>query len=175
MFAELPDWIDPWQAVAAQAEFFGTWPLAGLARLGPELAHTAGMLRFRLAFSREAEGRRGLVHGEVSATLGLVCQRCLEPFEHEVQASLALALVSGLDEARALPDAYDPLLVTGTEMIRPLDLLEDELLLALPQIPRHPLASCGARSRVETLATSREESAPRRPFAILAHWRRSDS
>jgi len=66
----------------------------------------------------------------------VTCQRCLRPMEIRIDETISLNLVQGLDEAERLSDGHDPLLV-GNDGVKPLDLVEDELLLAIPHVPRH--------------------------------------
>lgn len=170
MSSTLPDLLDPWRAIAARAEFAGTLPLSRFSRLRDGLSDTGGELRFRLVFSRDSE-RRGVILGEIGARLSLVCQRCMGSFDHDVDSLIELAIVSGLDEARGLPERYDPLLVTG-DPIRPADVLEDELLLALPQIPMHPLGACDLPCRRADVDAASMETGEVRPFSALAEWNR---
>ena len=166
MFAPLPELVDPWRAVEAGAEFRGSLPLARMARLREALRESAGEARFRLAFSRDLEGR-GVLGGEIEARLVLTCQRCLEALEFPVLTTLDLVLVSGLDEAGLLPEDLDPLLVPA-EPLRLADLIEDELLLALPQIPRHDPGECPAGGRGWTaLAEEWPAGEGAHPFAVL--------
>ncbi|MFZ1575008.1 MAG: YceD family protein [Chromatiaceae bacterium] len=166
MSSPLPDYIDPWRAVDAGAEFDGAWPLSGLSRLRESLRETEGEVGYRLAFARDLEGRATL-RGEIEARLVLTCQRCLGALEWDVAAPLGLALVSGLDEARLLSEDLDPLLVSE-EPIRLLDLIEDELLLALPQIAMHEPGDCAPPSQ-EAVEEGEELEDARgvHPFAIL--------
>ena len=172
MFAPLPELVDPWRAVEAGAEFRGSLPLARMARLREVLRESAGEARFRLAFSRDLEGR-GVLGGEIEARLVLTCQRCLEALEFPVLTTLDLVLVSGLDEAGLLPEDLDPLLVPA-EPLRLADLIEDELLLALPQIPRHEPGACPAGGGRWT-AVSDEQRAGEgaNPFAVLGTLKRA--
>jgi len=160
----LPSLLDPWRAVDNCAVFAGCLPLSGLSRLRDLLLEAAGDVRFRLAFSRD-EARRGVLRCEVAATLRLPCQRCLEALDHRVEMSTWLALVSGTEEERRLPDRYDPLPVEDG-LIRPGDLIEDELLLALPQISMHEPVACVGRSLDVGAGSSRSGGAS--PFAVLA-------
>ncbi len=79
-----------------------------------------------------------------------------------------LGLVVSDEEARQLPEGMEPLLVTESPM--PLsEIVEDELILALPLIPMHSPDACKGveplrRSRV--IAESDQERADN-PFAVL--------
>jgi len=168
MSSSLPDLLDPWRAVDNRAVFAGRLALSSLPRLQPVLCQAAGDVLYRLTFFRDDE-QRPLLSCEVSATLTLRCQRCLEAVDYRVAASAALALVSAVEEARQLPERFDPLLV-GEKPIRLRDLVEDELLLALPQIATHEPDLCAmpASNRQGLQPTVRSVS----PFAELAELRR---
>ena len=173
MSSTLPDLVDPWRAVDTGAAYAGSLPLSRFPRLRDSLWSSGGEAAFRLRFSRDSE-HRGVVHGEVRARLQLVCQRCMEPLNRDVDASFELALVRGLDEARGLPERYDPLMVSA-EPIRPAELIEDELLLALPQIPMHLSGECKPQLPRENGAEEVRRSSETHPFAALADWKsRSD-
>jgi uncharacterized protein len=164
MSSPLPDQLDPWRAVDSRSVLTGRLPLSSLPRLQGLLLDTSGDVSFRLAFSRDEE-HRAVLHCEVSATLRLRCQRCLEALDHVVDTSMDLVPVSGMEEERRLPERYDPLPVSARS-IRPRDLIEDELLLALPQIPMHEPDVCV--SRAPEADTAKTQSGTTSPFAVLA-------
>jgi uncharacterized protein len=170
MSSPLPDLLDPWRAADSRSVLTGRLPLSSLPRLRELLIDAAGDVSFRLAFSRDEE-HRAVLHGEVSATLRVRCQRCLEALDHVVDNSMVLALISGMDEERQLPERYDPLLVSERR-IRPGDLIEDELMLALPQIPMHEPHVCGSKAPVAERAKAQSGKAS--PFALLADLKRRD-
>ncbi len=174
MSAPLPDWIDPWHAVQAGASFAGIVPLDCLPRLAEAVLGSDGPCRYELAFGRDPQGR-AVALGRVSMTLHLICQRCLGELAVPVDVPIALALVRvaagadvlGLAAVDDLPEELDPMPL-GRDPIRPLDLVEDELLLAVPQIPLHPAQDCRpARSQVAESPAARRDN----PFAVLAALR----
>lgn len=170
MSVPLPDFIDPWRAVDAGSEFEGVLPLSNLSRLGGFLKEAEGQVQYRLACSRDTQGY-GVLSGEVRARVVLTCQRCMGPLDWEIASPLALALVSGLDEARLLPEELDPLLVSR-EPIRLPDLIEDELLLALPQIAMHEPGDCSPPGGREEGGNGQEGAGEKvHPFAKLGDWR----
>lgn len=166
MSPPVPDRIDPWRFAEGRKVLEGVVALAELPRLAPLLVEGGGVA-FRLVFSQE-DGR-AVVSGVVRSRLVLRCQRCLGPLAVDVDSAFALAFVTGLDEAGALPEPYEPAVVEDGR-VRPLGLVEDELLLAVPGIPLHADDACSAPA-VEAPATegaSQDES----PFAVLASLRK---
>lgn len=166
----LPELLDPWRAVDSGSVFAGRLPLSSLPRLRGILLDKAGNVTFRIAFSRDEE-RRAVLRCNVAAALKLRCQRCLEGLDYQVDSSSLLALVSGIDEERQLPKRCDPLLVSGKQ-IRPRDLIEDELLLALPQIPMHESDDCV--TSVSEAHSERGQTSKASPFAVLAELGREE-
>jgi uncharacterized protein len=88
---------------------------------------------------------------------------------YQIEAPMALAWVTTRREADELPTHYDPVVVE-TETIALPDLIEDELLLALPLVALHAPETCavrmeGAMNKTET--PSRREN----PFAVLAQMK----
>jgi len=141
----LPELLDPHRAVSLGSHYAGRMDLARLSRLRPLLESADGSADYRLTFGRDERGF-GVVKGRVVGELQLRCQRCNGEMALRVDSELTLAVVDGLDEAAALPDDYDPLLLDG-RLMRSSELIEDELLLALPVVPRHPEGSCEAAFR----------------------------
>jgi uncharacterized protein len=143
--------IDGFEFASAGATQRGTWPLKELPRLRDMLAHEAGEVAYEITGVRDQRGRPGL-RLKVSGTLVLRCQRCLEPMEFEVNTDETLVLAATLAEIHAEPaDAHAPdRVVAGKEMALG-QLIEDELLLALPFAPRHEDCSpAGAADSAES-------------------------
>jgi len=138
--------IDGFEFASAGATQQGVWPLGEFPRLRDMLAadqgKESGEVKYELTGVRDARGRPGL-RLKVRGTLQLRCQRCLEPMAFEVDTDETLVLAATLAEIHAEPgDANAPdRVVAGKEMsLR--DLVEDELILAIPYAPRHE--SCTA-------------------------------
>lgn len=135
--------IDGFEFASAGATQQGVWPLGDFPRLRDMLASGAGEVAYEISGVRDERGRPAL-RVKVRGTLTLRCQRCLEPMPFPVQADATLVLAATLAEIHAEPaDTHAPdRVVAGKEMpVR--DLVEDELILALPYAPRHE--SCSAR------------------------------
>ena len=131
----LPSKIDPWRLAAESGRLEGSLALAALPRLIAELNRTDGVVSVALVAGIDPRGVR-FIGGALQTGVELVCQRCLGRLRLALDVTVSLGLVHSEAEADRLPEEYEPLLVPeGT--IRVADLVEDELLLALPQIPRH--------------------------------------
>jgi uncharacterized protein len=180
MSAALPAQLDPWQAVARGAAFAGSLALTDLPRLRELLVGTAlgvgAPATFEIAFRRD-DADRPVVLGWVRALLPLECQRCMGVMEHGVDAPIRLMLMQGPTLAQDPPDPYEALPVID-DRIRPAELIEDEILLALPQIPMHPLGVCQAAVQASGPPGTAGDAAPAeavpdrpRPFAVLAGWK----
>jgi len=136
--------IDGFEFASAGATQQGVWPLSGFQRLRDMLASDEGEVAYRLKGTRDANGRPAL-QLRVEGTLPLRCQRCLEPLPFEVRVEDLLVLAATLSEIHADPaDAHAPdRILAGREMpVR--ELVEDELILALPYAPRHESCEPGA-------------------------------
>ncbi|MEW6467195.1 MAG: YceD family protein [Pseudomonadota bacterium] len=112
----------------------GEVQVAELLRLRDTVLQDAPV-RFSFSFGKSDEGL-AVVTGKVRGTVELTCQRCLEPVPIEVDADVALGVVDSEVEAKRLPPDLDPL-VLGEDPVRLVDLIEDEVLLALPVVPMH--------------------------------------
>lgn len=156
----------------AAGELTGSWPVTSFERLADllsvvEAGEPAAEVHWSAAGSEVAVlGGAPQVWLSLQAQAGLPmqCQRCLKAFPCPVVVRTRIQFVH--DEATAAEidaDAEHDVLVFGKELDLH-ELLEDELLLALPLVPRHevcpePLAPPAAAEP----APSREH-----PFAALA-------
>jgi uncharacterized protein len=163
----LPHQIDPFRLAEAGARLSGHLPLRQFSRLRQVLADDTGEIAVQLDFDVDALGVPTVV-GRVSATLSLTCQRCLEAYTFPVDAQIALAWVKTEQAADKLPLRYEPYVVEETPLLLN-DVIEDELLLALPQIPMHAEAECPASKLLKQRNTETDEPEPKaNPFAVLA-------
>ena len=73
---------------------------------------------------------------EIAATLVLECQRCLSQMQWKTWFENRLCIVESDAHARRLPNSTDYYVCTSGK-ISIADLIEDELLLVIPQNPMH--------------------------------------
>jgi len=146
--------------VAGRRIVEGRLPLSALLRLAGLLFDTDGEAQFSLGFDRDALGN-AYAELELEATLPLQCQRSMQRFGFQVKLRQRLGLLRDEADEAGLPPGYEPLLVAENGEVRVTDLIEDELILAIPVVPVNPDSAS-----VPLLPTT----APERPhpFAALA-------
>lgn len=130
---------------AAGAELSGEWPTDRLRRLtSATLPPNDGTARPPVAW--HALGERRVLAGagtQSSLSIGadtevtLECQRCLQPMRVPLHAGRRIFFVDGEDAAAALDAESEDDVLALTPALDLAALIEDELLLALPLVPRH--------------------------------------
>jgi uncharacterized protein len=136
MSREYPDWISPARAAEGKRTFSGTIPLSRMKRLAGLLVNAEGEATFTASFKTDLD-KRVIVDLQVEAALPLICQASLEVYDEQVNRRSELAVIEYENEQEELPDNYEPVLTEHGRLAVAV-LVEDELLLALPQIPRKP-------------------------------------
>lgn len=129
-----PGLIDPFRMVDRCGLVKSKLYISEFGRLREYLADDAGVAEFELSFRKQ--DKIAAIRGHVQADLVLGCQVCMEKLIWSVHNKINLAVVSSIEEANWLPNSYEPL-VLEEKLIAIKDIIEDELLLALPSIPRH--------------------------------------
>jgi uncharacterized protein len=152
----------------------GNWMLSGFDRLLDGWPADAPAPSGEVSWSARGELRPATagapevwLHLRIQAVVWRTCQRCLQPMPVPLEVDRGLRFVAGEDAAAALDaESEDDVL----ELVRSLDLrtlAEDELLLALPLVPRHE--SCPSPLPLRSDAA---ESPEPHPFAALATLKR---
>lgn len=130
-------------------------------RVGAALGRSPaeGELDYELAFA-PAPGGAVAITGSLKARLVATCQRCLQPFELVVEVPLRLLVPEETGDA-AETEGWDVADRGASPTLG--ELIEEELLLALPFLPRHAPAQCAGAAPGDS-----DEDEPRqRPFAGL--------
>ena len=175
IIGQLPKAFDPRKLARQGRQFEGSLALKQFGQLVDSLADDKGEVQVALHFYM-SEDHRVILEGSVSATLNMICQRCLEVADVPVTADLRLMGVLTDEQAKALPEDFDPMTL-GDEPMELVPLLEEELLLALPIVAYHPPEDCPAQRSYTTeteedaQAFAREvedEQKNSHPFSVLA-------
>ena len=119
--------------------------------------------------------QRLFVDVTVDGRVWLDCQRCLTVYAEPIATKMRFEVVADEEAADEAPMDDDELdVLVGSKKFSALELIEDEVLLALPTAPKHEVCPTvhdslvtGADGEVEPEAPPAEEKRPS-PFAALA-------
>jgi len=149
------------------ATLTGRVPVVRFARLCDLLVGSGGDVHITLRFTR-ARRQRAKISAHATATLDLSCQVCLEPVRCEIDTSCKLLVVGSEEELLGLNKEEDGI-VCADDVVSVQTIVEDELLVALPMVARHPgncaLPVATAPDNVDDEPDMAEARA--RPFADL--------
>lgn len=154
-------------AFAKRGEYSeGVLEIRTLARLHDMLLDDSGVLAYRLT-GRLDGLRRPRLRVAVSGSLALQCDRCMERMDFPVSLESEVLLVAQGAEPANDDDPESPEWVVAGKELDIRELVEDEVVLGLPMVARHPGEHCGTAKK----GAERPDAAPkpdvRQPFARL--------
>jgi uncharacterized protein len=136
----------------------GELQLGKLTRLVGMLHSDAGSVRASLKFGQRRSGWPE-VELTYTAALELTCQRCLEPFSHELAGCVRVVLADAGSAPVEVPEGYEPFELADGRF-SPAELIEDELIVSMPLVPKHErLADCGSVARSLVAVTEGSDAA----------------
>lgn len=148
--------------VGRHETFAGEIPLGEMPRLGELLLDNNGIVRVDFEFAKN-DLSLAVIRGQFAANLQLTCQRCLEPMDKALDQPFELLIDASEEDI----EAFDLESVnTSDGILDVFEVIEDELLLAIPIIVMHDDASCNPHWQAET--DNAEVKATNNPFAALA-------
>ena len=147
-------------------EIKGKWPLKQLKRLNEALMSEQGDIEVELKFGRD--GPIPFIDGHITTELQLKCQRCMQAMPHAMDVRFKLGLVLNDEHIERLPDKYEPYLIEDDNNHLP-DMLEDELLLALPLVAMHEFDCSEYLQQQESEQQNEVEKVEEKenPFSVL--------
>lgn len=162
----IPEYVDPIRLAEQNLRLEGLVKLVDMQRLNAS-RHQAGedeTASVDLQFGVDEQGQP-YIKGHLKTSLGLQCQRCMERLTYEIMSDFALGIIKSLDEEKSLPDQYEPAMVKEDGQLALRDLIEDELILNLPLIPRHDPEACKIKLPLSDSGWKEGES--ENPFQVL--------
>ncbi len=165
---KLPKTFDPRKLARQGLQFEGTLALKQFEQLVASIADDQGEVSVFLHFYM-SEDHRIVLAGRVEADLKMICQRCLDVADVPVRTEFTLMGVWTDEQAKSVPEGFEPLMLQEEPMAL-VPLLEEELLLSLPIVAYHPPEVCRVQQSFTTGpadASEAEEERPN-PFSVLA-------
>ncbi|MDB5937036.1 MAG: uncharacterized protein JWQ01_4380 [Massilia sp.] len=154
--------IDAFEFGRSNGHRDGVTPVAEMSRLSKDCADQSGQVAWAVDGAVTGHGYPSLTLS-VSGTVQLVCQRCLTPFAYHMDSSTMLVLGKDDEDADQIEELLDDEsidVIVGSRTTDLRDLIEDEALLALPQVPKHDV--CPDSKALDALKAKKPS-----PFAVL--------
>lgn len=148
MSQRLPEIIEPIRMAETRRVLSGRLAIADMSRLKTVLHDMQGFAEVELVFGIDEAGMVN-VTGQVIAEVNLLCQRCMEPMPCKVNEKISLAVIRTERQSDDLPSHYEPLLVDEDGFASLTNIVEDEIILALPVSSLHELDVCPAKDKVD--------------------------
>jgi uncharacterized protein len=124
----------------------GELALGKLTRLVSLLHSDVGSVRATLRFRQRRDGWLAIAL-DYQAAVQLVCQRCLEPYTHELADSVNVVAADREAMPENTPTGFEPFELEEGRL-QPVQLIEDELIVAMPLVPKHArVEDCGRLAR----------------------------
>ena len=136
----LPNTLDVRKAAGRGVSVSGTLKPIELPRFHGLLASEMGDISADLTFLRDEENR-AVIELKFEATVSVICQRCLQAMPLDLAGDNVLGVVWTDEQAAHLPRHLDPLIVSE-EGCNLWELVEDELILAMPPFSYHDTEDC---------------------------------
>lgn len=164
---KIPLTIDPRKAAKMRSDYRGVVPGENLTRLMASTAGYCSDIHVRFSCDIDNQGLT-VLRGTASGELSLICQRCLNAFNHAVEVEYCFTPVAEEPEDKELTDDHEPVVVDEHGHIEIHQLIEDELILSIPIVPMHDAVDCPITEQDMTVGEIDEVADKRpNPFAAL--------
>jgi uncharacterized protein len=184
MNERIPQRIDHYQYTDKGVELKGVIDSKDISKELPRLleyiAGKVSNVSYQLSFDKDMLGNR-IVTGKIQSHVLLDCQRCMKEFQLDLNCDVSIAFVhNDYEQQKAEDSCYEVFWLEEKELFDPRILIEDELLLTMPQIPKHPESEIGRACRItldypsenqtgdsQLSESERDNDDANNPFAVL--------
>ena len=133
--------IDSLRFARSGEQMAGVFLRSDLPRVSDILAPNVSEVRFNLV--GRVEAGRPVLQLSLQTEVVLTCQRCMAEYVESIEINNTYPLAKN-DEQLALWESTDPMLevLMSSPKFLIAEFVEDEILLGLPTVPRHPDGEC---------------------------------
>jgi uncharacterized protein len=164
--AALPKRLDAIRFVDNETVLSGSLDINLFKRFQEAVEGVNGPVAYKLAFQRDADDHM-FIDGECSTKATMVCQRCLDAVVLDVRGEFQIGLAFSDEKAKHLPKQYEPAIMDHNGNIDPWELVEDELILALPMFAYHAQGECEIKQPKAETEPVEVADKKDNPFAVL--------
>lgn len=159
----LPQKVDPTKSAQKRSSYTGLIPKDRMTRLADLVVEIEDDIEVVLDFGVDLQGLIAIV-GKARAAVKCVCERCGESFELDLATDFKYTPDQKKIESLGISTEYDFVDVDEFGEVDLFSLVEDELILSLPLIPKHE--ECPNFKGIWVSGEIEEESKAN-PFAVL--------
>lgn len=171
MSNRLPVEVNPFRLIEQRRLLTGSVSLKTLPRLREQVLGAADDFAVTLDFTHSAS-QLPMITCQVKGEVELECQRCLEPVKWILDTQSEVVLTTSDTDRQPEEDGYEVYIVED-EHLPVLEFVEDEILLALPAVPRHDDCTPVKPLREsEEVVTHSGQQDKQNPFAVLKDWKK---
>tara|TARA_R110002126_G_scaffold150368_1_gene296557 strand:- start:2738 stop:3367 length:630 start_codon:yes stop_codon:yes gene_type:complete len=165
---KIPVTLDPVKAAQKRSIFDGIVLLQTLTRLTESLVEKQGEVTVRIECGNDEQGL-AVMQGQAHCQVTVNCERCGEAMMLALDSEFIYTPVKGDDDAALalIPESYDVIVRNEHGEINLRQLVEDELILALPLFPMHDATDCNISAEAMSFGDIGPEPEKPNPFAIL--------
>ncbi|NLS11514.1 23S rRNA accumulation protein YceD [Vibrio sp. SM6] len=170
---KLPRSVDPAKAAQKRLDYDGIIQASLFKRLAEMTDGVKRDAEVSLSFEIDEQGLT-VISGKANIDVDLECQRCNEPFTHRVEVEFLYTPYYGEKTEKEAPEIYDLVDLNEYGELDIIQLVEDEFILALPQIAMHDEADCSVDSNNMVFGEIPDEEPEDKPnpFDVLKSLKR---
>lgn len=162
---KLPLTIDIVRSAQKRLDYDGIIKVELLERLAKSVQSVTSDANVTLSFDFD-QRHLAFMRGSADVEVTLTCQRCQEEFQHKYGVEFCFSPLLKPEAVDEFPEAYEPAEVDENGEINLIELIEDELMLELPQVAMHDEADCKASGNMTFGEIPVADERPN-PFAVL--------
>jgi len=147
--------------------FSGEYQIRDFPELEKIASNQTDKVKVALTFSLE-DDRTPCISGMISLDIALSCQRCLENIILDLKVDFNLGFVKNESQGGGLNSRFE-LYVTENEELSTIELISDEVLLAIPMVTLHDY-DCVTYKDTDQVVEQKKQN----PFAILKNIQIAD-
>jgi len=166
MHQQLPREIDPFRFANSGIRLTGQIPLSSMRRLAEQLVSDDGMVDVDMHFDIDETGLP-FMKGRFQTSIQLICERCMSQMTLQMDIPALLGIIRHERKVEGLAEQYEPWIIDDAKQVDPALMVEDELILALPIVPKHDYV-CLPDDVWQAGEAESEADKPVSPFAVLA-------
>jgi len=164
---KLPEKLKLFNFARKELIFSGEYQIKDFPELEKIANNKTDQVKVSLSFSFEND-RTPCISGVISAGVALSCQRCLENIILDLNINFNLGFVRNEGQGAGLDSRFE-LYVTEDDELSTIELISDEVLLAIPMVPLHDY-DCATYRDTEQVVEQEKQN----PFAILKNIQIAD-